>query len=94
MSAPVPWFLLLWWPPARHCEAEFSRLEGTSDPDRWASTAALWETLGSSYDVGYALMREAEATLARQRDRPRAARALNEAWAIANRLGAAAPRAA
>ena len=37
-------------------------------------------------------MREAEATLALHRDRPRAARALNEARAIAIRLGAAAPR--
>jgi DNA-binding CsgD family transcriptional regulator len=71
------------------CEAEFSRLEATPDPDRWALAAASWRTLEVSYGQGYALMREAEATLALHRDRPRAARALNEAWAIATRLRAA-----
>ena len=70
------------------CEAEFSRLEATPDPDRWASAAAAWEALGIPYDAGYALMREGEATLARHGDRPRAARALNEAHRIASVLGA------
>ncbi len=70
------------------CEAEFSRLEGAPDPDRWASVAASWGTLQGSYGRGYALMREAEATLAQHRDRQRAARTLNEARAIATRLGA------
>ena len=61
------------------CEAEFSRLEGTPDPDRWAAAAAALEALQISYDAGYARMREGEATLAVRGDRPRAARALNEA---------------
>ena len=70
------------------CEAEFSRLEGAPDPDRWASAARAWETLQIPYMTAYTLMREGEATLARHRDRPRAARALNGAMAIATRLGA------
>ena len=49
------------------CEAEFSRLEGTPDPDRWAAAAAAWEALQIPYEAGYALMREAEATLAQHR---------------------------
>ncbi len=71
------------------CEAEFTRLEGAPDPERWAAAAAAWETQGIPYERAYALMREGEATLAQHRDRPRAALALNEAWAIATRLGAA-----
>ena len=70
------------------CEAELTRLEGMSDPDRWASTAVAWTKSESQYQIAYARMREGEAILARQRDRPRAARALKEAWAIADRLGA------
>jgi DNA-binding CsgD family transcriptional regulator len=69
-------------------EAEFSRLEGTPDPDRWASAAAAWEDLQCPYPAGYLRMREAEATLELRRDRPRAARALAEARNVAGRLGA------
>ena len=71
------------------CEAEYSRLEGTPDPDLWAADAAGWEALQIPYAIAYARMREAEATLAQHRDRPRAARALMEAQDIATRLGAA-----
>jgi DNA-binding CsgD family transcriptional regulator/tetratricopeptide (TPR) repeat protein len=70
------------------CEAELSRLDGASDPDRWASAAVAWESLGKRNARAYALMREGEAALARQRDRPRAARALQDAWEIANGMGA------
>ena len=70
------------------CEAEFTRLEAAPDPERWAAAAAAWGTQGIPYERAYALMREGEAALAQHRDRPRAARALNEAWAIATRLGA------
>ena len=71
------------------CQAEFSRLMGTPDPDRWAAAAAGWEMLGIPFEQGYALMREGEATLELHRDRPRAARALMEAREIATRLRAA-----
>ena len=69
-------------------EAEFARLEGRPDPDRWASAAAGWQQQDMPFETGYALMREAEATLEAGRDRSRAARALNEARVIAERLGA------
>ena len=70
------------------CEAEFSRLLGAPNPDQWAAAAAVWDDLAWPYQRGYALMREAEATLALHRDRRRAARALNEAHRIARHLGA------
>ena len=70
------------------CEAEFSRLEGRSDPGRWAAAAAAWDAMPVPYERGYALMREAEAVLAQRGDRSRAGRALNDAHAIATALGA------
>jgi DNA-binding CsgD family transcriptional regulator len=70
------------------CEAEFTRLEDAPDPDRWADAAAAWDRLRVPYQVGYARMREAEAALGLQRDRPRAARRLTDAHGIARRLGA------
>ena len=69
-------------------EAELSRLQARPDPDRWASAAAAWEAVQMPFDQGYALMREAEATLAQRRDRSRAGRALNQARSIATALGA------
>jgi DNA-binding CsgD family transcriptional regulator len=70
------------------CEAEFSRLEGPSDADLWASAAAAWAEIGNPYHTAYALMREGEAALAEPRDRARAARVLPGARGIAVRLGA------
>jgi hypothetical protein len=43
--------------------AEFSRLEGTSDPERWATAAKGWERLEMAYRAAYARFREAEALL-------------------------------
>ena len=70
------------------CEAEFSRLEGVPEPDRWASAAEAYDGWLMPFDRAYALMREAEAVLAQHRDRPRAARVLKEAHGIAISLGA------
>jgi DNA-binding CsgD family transcriptional regulator len=67
------------------CEAEFSRLEGQSDPDLWAGAAAAWEA--NPYFCGYSRMREGEAALAR-RDAARAAAALAVAERIATSLRA------
>ena len=69
-------------------EAELGRLEGRPDPDRWASAVTGWQQQEMPFEMGYALMREAEATLEAGRDRSRAARALNDARVIADRLGA------
>jgi DNA-binding CsgD family transcriptional regulator len=70
------------------CEAEWSRLEGASDPARWRRAADAAELLGMPYPKAYALMREGEALLAGRRDRPAMAAALEEAFEIASRLGA------
>jgi DNA-binding CsgD family transcriptional regulator len=70
------------------CEAEWSRLEGPSDPDLWKNAAAAWAALRMPYPKAYALMREAQALLAGRRDRGRLAPVLTEAFAIADRLGA------
>ena len=88
VSTRLPYFAPLVAAQLANCEAEFSRLEGTPDPDRWAAAAAAWDALGMPFSRAYALMREGEATLAQRRDRPRAARTLKEAHAIAIRLGA------
>ena len=66
-------------------EAEYTRLQGAPDPDRWAAAASAWEALRIPHDRGYALMREAEATLAGRRDRHRAVSALETAAHIADR---------
>jgi DNA-binding CsgD family transcriptional regulator/tetratricopeptide (TPR) repeat protein len=49
---------------AAGCEAEFSRLERQSDPERWAAVAAAWDGLSRPYEVAYARWRQAEALLA------------------------------
>jgi class 3 adenylate cyclase/DNA-binding CsgD family transcriptional regulator/tetratricopeptide (TPR) repeat protein len=43
--------------------AESSRLEGRSDPQRWAMAAQGWERLEMAYRAAYARFREAEALL-------------------------------
>jgi ATP/maltotriose-dependent transcriptional regulator MalT len=43
--------------------AEASRLEGRSDPERWAMAAQGWERLEMAYRAAYARFREAEALL-------------------------------
>ena len=70
------------------CEAELSRLEGVSDPDRWATAAQAWGALQMPYPRAYSLMREGQAALAGPRDRARAAAAVRAAWVLAGPLGA------
>jgi DNA-binding CsgD family transcriptional regulator/tetratricopeptide (TPR) repeat protein len=73
-------------------EAEATRLEGQSDPARWAAAAATWEDLGQPYRVAYARWREGEALLATRGLRAAAAAALRQAHEISGRLGAAPVR--
>ena len=68
------------------CEAEYGRLEGEPDADRWALAAAAFA--GQPYFRSYALMREGEAALSGRPDPGRAAAVLAEALQIAVRLGA------
>jgi DNA-binding CsgD family transcriptional regulator len=70
-------------------EAEVTRLEGQSDPARWAAAAATWEDLGQPYRVAYARWREGEAQLAARGQRAATAAALRQAHEISGRLGAA-----
>jgi class 3 adenylate cyclase/DNA-binding CsgD family transcriptional regulator/tetratricopeptide (TPR) repeat protein len=70
-------------------EAEWSRVAGTSDPERWAATAQAWEALGYPWQAGYARWRQAEALLGSGAPKPEAAEPLRAAHAMAVRLGAA-----
>jgi ATP/maltotriose-dependent transcriptional regulator MalT len=69
-------------------EAEWSRLEGQSDPHAWATAADHWERLGQPYSAAYARFREAEALVASHSDRSRASAALGQAVEQASLLGA------
>jgi DNA-binding CsgD family transcriptional regulator/tetratricopeptide (TPR) repeat protein len=69
-------------------EAEWSRVTGTSDPERWAATAQAWEALGYPWPAGYARWRQAEALLDQGAPRPDAGAALARARTLAAGLGA------
>jgi DNA-binding CsgD family transcriptional regulator len=75
------------------CEAEWSRLDGASDPAAWARTAEAFEAWSQAYDAAYARYREGEALLTRRRDAA-ARSSLRAAHATAVRLGATPLRAA
>jgi hypothetical protein len=42
-------------------EAEWSRVDGPSDPERWASSAEAWEALSHPWPSAYARWRQAQA---------------------------------
>jgi DNA-binding CsgD family transcriptional regulator/tetratricopeptide (TPR) repeat protein len=69
-------------------QAEWSRVEGPSDPGRWSAAAGAWEALGYPWPAGYARWRQAEALLAQGASRDAAAAALARAWTHAGKLGA------
>ena len=69
-------------------EAEWARVAGPSDPERWAAGAEAWEALGHPWQAGYARWRQAEAPLARGAPRADAAAALARARPLAAGLGA------
>jgi len=72
----------------RSAEAEWSRVTGPGDPERWAESARAWEALGYPWQAGYARWRQAEALLAQGAPRADAAAALARALALADGLGA------
>jgi ATP/maltotriose-dependent transcriptional regulator MalT len=76
------------------CEAEWGRVQGASDPDRWEAAAAAWEAIAGHhpYQAAYARWRAAAALLERRGDRERATELLRQAHAAAAALGAAALR--
>ncbi|HXA59055.1 MAG TPA: AAA family ATPase [Streptosporangiaceae bacterium] len=69
-------------------EAEWTRVEGASDPDRWAEAAAAWQRLSCPYETAYAQWRHSEALLAAGTSRETGAEALRQSWATASELGA------
>jgi DNA-binding CsgD family transcriptional regulator/tetratricopeptide (TPR) repeat protein len=69
-------------------EAEWSRVDGPSDPERWAKAADAREALGHPWPAAYARWRQAAALLAGGGSRDQAAAALTQAWTVAGGLGA------
>ena len=69
-------------------EAEWSRVDGASDPERWASSAVAWEELSHPWPSAYARWRQAEALLAARAPRAAARSALTRAWTLASTHGA------
>jgi DNA-binding CsgD family transcriptional regulator len=69
-------------------QAERSRLEGASDPERWRQAADAWERLQRPFEAAYALFRQAEALLASGAAREQAEAALHPAHHTAVTLGA------
>jgi DNA-binding winged helix-turn-helix (wHTH) protein/DNA-binding CsgD family transcriptional regulator/tetratricopeptide (TPR) repeat protein len=69
-------------------DAEWSRVTGPSDPERWARSAQAWEALSFPSPAGYARWRQAEALLAQGASRDVAGAALARAWTLASGLGA------
>ena len=72
----------------RTAEAEWSRVTGPSDPERWAKSAEAWQALSYPWPAAYARWRQAEALLAQGAPRDAAAAALAEAWTLAGGSGA------
>ncbi len=69
-------------------EAEGDRVAGHPKADAWTTVVERWEALRRPFQVAYARLRRAEATLASRGDRDAVALDLTEAAAICGRLGA------
>src|SRR6266536_733521 len=69
-------------------QAERSRLEGASDPERWQAAAAAYDRLQRPFEAAYARFRQAEALLAARASRQQAEQALRSAHRTAVALGA------
>ena len=70
------------------CEAEWARVQGEPDPERWLAAVAAWEESGHPYPLAVVRWRAAEALLARRGDRALAAELLRRSHATASGLGA------
>jgi predicted ATPase/DNA-binding CsgD family transcriptional regulator len=71
-----------------HAEAERSRLEGPTDPERWRAAAVAWERLERPFEAAYARYRQAEALLAGGVSRQQAEIVLRAAHQTTLALGA------
>jgi DNA-binding CsgD family transcriptional regulator len=83
-GSPVAWRRAL----LATCEAEYARVQGEPDPERWLAAVAAWEESGHPYPLAVARWRAAEALLARRGDRTQAAELLRRSHATACQLGA------
>jgi DNA-binding CsgD family transcriptional regulator/tetratricopeptide (TPR) repeat protein len=68
--------------------AEQARAAGTGGPAMWAAAAAAWQRAAEPYLLSYSLLRLAE-SCSSGGDRDEAARAVQQAYALAERVGAA-----
>jgi ATP/maltotriose-dependent transcriptional regulator MalT len=79
-------------PPSRGYQAlagaEQARADGADEEAAWGAAVATWRAANEPYPLSYALLRQAEAATERG-DRDSAARAVGEAHALAERIGAA-----
>ena len=71
------------------CLAERRRADGEADPAAWSRAASAWAALRMPFPTAYARVRQAEASLARNRDVAAARGLLSESASVARRLGAA-----
>jgi len=69
-------------------DAEWSRLQGHSDPDAWAAAARAWTEIDRPYPAAYARWRQAEALVADRQTRRSATPILRTAYRAADALGA------
>jgi DNA-binding NarL/FixJ family response regulator/tetratricopeptide (TPR) repeat protein len=69
-------------------EAEFGRVQGRSQPDRWRAAIAVWDSLDRPFVAAYCRWRYAEALLAAGSSSAEAARPAREAHRVARWLGA------
>jgi DNA-binding CsgD family transcriptional regulator/tetratricopeptide (TPR) repeat protein len=72
----------------RTAEAEWFRVTGGSDPDRWERSAKAWAAIGYPWLAAYARWRQAEALLTGGAPRSAAGEVLADAWSTASGLGA------
>jgi DNA-binding CsgD family transcriptional regulator/tetratricopeptide (TPR) repeat protein len=72
----------------RTAAAEWSRVTGPSDPERWAASARAWEAVGFPWPAAYARWRQGEALLNGGAPRSAAGEVLADAWNLAQGLDA------
>jgi DNA-binding CsgD family transcriptional regulator/tetratricopeptide (TPR) repeat protein len=70
------------------CEAEWTRVVGEPDPERWQAAVDAWDQAAQPYPAAYARWRQAEALLTRRGARAAATTAVRSAHRTAEQLGA------
>jgi DNA-binding CsgD family transcriptional regulator len=68
-------------------EAEWTRIAGASDPNRWNAAAHAWNSMGGPYPMVYARWRQAEALLRGGASRQQTAPVVIDAWQTSTQFG-------